>query len=238
MGYTQRVHTNVCTGGCTTLGMSILERPTFQGEKVMHIYLRLTKFLFLIGILGLSACATIVEGSSQSLFVNTEPAQASCKLIREGAVLAVVNPSPEAVTLEKSKDAINIECTKEGFFDEHTLLASSFQGMTVGNIIFGGIIGVGIDAASGAMNEYPESVTILMTPTSFDSETNRDKFFEKRNEFLTSETDRRVKKIRKDCLPDVQSECEDQVKELEIALADELKLIESRRLNSKINGNT
>jgi hypothetical protein len=34
----------------------------------------------------------------------------------------------------------------------------------VGNIIAGGIIGVGVDAATGAMNEYPKSIEVPMIP--------------------------------------------------------------------------
>jgi len=202
----------------------------------MSIRLKYTRLFFLFGILGLSACASIVEGTSQSVFVKTDPTAASCTLKRDGSVLAVVNSSPELVELEKSKDAISIECTKDGFFKENTMLSSSFEGMTFGNIIFGGIIGIGIDAASGAMNKYPDSITVLMTPTSFKSEGDRGGFFEKRRKFLMSESERRVKKIRKDCLPDSQRDCDKQVEELENALSEELKLIESRRLNAKITG--
>jgi hypothetical protein len=36
--------------------------------------------------------------------------------------------------------------------------------MAAGNVIFGGIIGLGVDAASGAMNKYPDVVTVAMTP--------------------------------------------------------------------------
>ena len=36
--------------------------------------------------------------------------------------------------------------------------------MTAGNIVFGGLIGLGVDAASGAMNTYDPSVEVVMTP--------------------------------------------------------------------------
>ena len=39
-------------------------------------------------------------------------------------------------------------------------MASEFQAMTFGNILFGGLIGVVVDAASGATHEYPPLVTI------------------------------------------------------------------------------
>jgi hypothetical protein len=36
--------------------------------------------------------------------------------------------------------------------------------MAAGNVVFGGLIGLGVDAASGAMNKYPDVVTVAMTP--------------------------------------------------------------------------
>jgi hypothetical protein len=36
--------------------------------------------------------------------------------------------------------------------------------MTAGNVLFGGIIGLGVDAASGAMNKYDSGVEVMMTP--------------------------------------------------------------------------
>jgi len=32
--------------------------------------------------------------------------------------------------------------------------------MTAGNVIFGGIVGLGVDAASGAMNKYDSGVEV------------------------------------------------------------------------------
>ena len=34
--------------------------------------------------------------------------------------------------------------------------------MTAGNVVFGGVIGLGIDAASGAMNKYQPGVEVVM----------------------------------------------------------------------------
>jgi hypothetical protein len=36
--------------------------------------------------------------------------------------------------------------------------------MAAGNVIFGGIIGLGVDAASGALNKYPDMMTVATTP--------------------------------------------------------------------------
>jgi hypothetical protein len=43
-------------------------------------------------------------------------------------------------------------------------LASHTEVMTAGNVLFGGFIGLGVDAASGAMNTYDPAVEVIMTP--------------------------------------------------------------------------
>jgi hypothetical protein len=45
-----------------------------------------------------------------------------------------------------------------------SIIPSNVEAMTAGNVIFGGVIGLGVDAASGAMNKYPDIVTVAMTP--------------------------------------------------------------------------
>jgi hypothetical protein len=44
------------------------------------------------------------------------------------------------------------------------VLISSTEIMTTGNVVFGGLIGLGVDAASGAMNKYEPAVDIAMSP--------------------------------------------------------------------------
>ena len=36
--------------------------------------------------------------------------------------------------------------------------------MAAGNVTFGGVIGLGVEAASGALNKYPDMVTVAMIP--------------------------------------------------------------------------
>lgn len=45
-----------------------------------------------------------------------------------------------------------------------SIIPSGTEAMAAGNVVFGGLIGLGVDAASGAMNKYPDVVTIAMTP--------------------------------------------------------------------------
>ena len=114
--------------------------------------------------LGLSGCASIVEGTSQEVTVNTNPAGANCALNREGTSIARVNPTPGAATIKKTKYDMTIVCDKPGFQQATFIDHSGVQDMTFGNIIFGGFIGWGIDSASGADNHYQTPVNITLVP--------------------------------------------------------------------------
>jgi hypothetical protein len=111
----------------------------------------------------LGACASIVEGSSQSVLVTTPGVpDATCTLTSPEIGSQVVR-TPGSLTLSKSKHDVQVACTKEGYNDGAGTIASNFEGMTLGNLLIGGIIGVGIDAASGAMNKYQPQVAVVMT---------------------------------------------------------------------------
>ncbi len=112
----------------------------------------------------LGACATVINGSDQPLGVVTTPPGATCTLSRDGKVIAQVSPTPGQVQVEKSKHDIIIACEMAGYQKTEVIAQSTFNGATFGNLIVGGIVGVAVDAASGANNEYPESLTITLTP--------------------------------------------------------------------------
>ena len=57
-----------------------------------------------------------------------------------------------------------MSCTAQCYSPGVSTLASHTEVMTAGNVVFGGLIGLGIDAASGAMNTYDPNVEIIMTP--------------------------------------------------------------------------
>lgn len=110
----------------------------------------------------LPACATITTGTTATISVMTEPPGAACTLRRQGDVVGVVNPTPGSVTVSKSIHAIDVNCTRAGYGPGMGAISSQFQAMTVGNILIGGVVGVVVDAASGAAGTYPGSVTIAL----------------------------------------------------------------------------
>jgi hypothetical protein len=159
---------------------------------MISFYARVLAIIALaVGVTGTSACATIVEGTDQPVTVVTEPSGAVCHLQREGKTVGVVNPTPGTVEIDKSISDITVSCEKEGQLPASGILSSEFQGMTLGNAIIGGVIGVGIDAASGAMNQYPSNIVLHLPPQAFSSAAERDAYFDGRiaeieNDYLTA----------------------------------------------------
>lgn len=72
--------------------------------------------------------------------------------------------TPGTIVLSKGSTALPIQCTKDCYMMGSSVIPSGTEAMTAGNVVFGGLIGLGVDAASGAMNKYPDIVTVAMTP--------------------------------------------------------------------------
>lgn len=181
-----------------------------------------------------SGCATITTGSNQSITVLTDPSGAECRLDRKGSAVAIINPTPGTVQVDKSKDTIAIRCRKEGFQDTAGTLSSEFQGMTFGNIIFGGIIGVAVDAGSGALNEYPSQVSIVLIPETFRSLTDRDAFFDAAVSRSKARTAKAIADARTQCSND--DGCESNVKRLQAIGDAEVASLNVQRVTARISG--
>ena len=179
----------------------------------------------------LVGCATVVSGTTQTIGVNTDPEGADCQFTRKGVLVGRVNPTPGTMQVGKDYESVTVLCRKEGFDDTTGVIGSEFQAMTLGNILLGGVIGVVVDAASGAMMKYAESVTFTLIPKMFDSEAARDKFFEDMRDAFLGEYPEVVARIRSKCAPD---DCENQLKAAEAGRDSRLAEIEKRRLLAKV----
>src|SRR5262245_43478007 len=85
-----------------------------------------------------SACATIISGTTQDLYVDSEPKGAACKIDRQGATVGMVNPTPGKVNVPRHKDNIVVSCALDGYEQSNEVIASSFSGATFGNLLLGG----------------------------------------------------------------------------------------------------
>jgi hypothetical protein len=191
--------------------------------------------VLLAGIL--SGCATVTSGTSQAVTVNTKPTGAICTLSRGGNDIAVVNPTPGSVTIDKSSKDVSVNCKKDGYNDGSAIFSSSLQAMTFGNILLGGVIGVAIDAGSGAMHKYPAMLSLTLLPKEFASSTDRDKFFDGLKEECINECANKIVDFKKqaDCGDSIKvSACQDMIKIEEKKRDDRLAELENLRMSAKL----
>lgn len=121
------------------------------------------RIIFAAGaIVALGGCSTIVDGTSQTLSVNTSPADARCVLMRDGRQIGIVDPTPGVVTIEKTKHDIIVDCTKDGYERATFVNHSDVNSATFGNIILGGGVGWAIDSATGSDNKYQAAMSLTL----------------------------------------------------------------------------
>ncbi len=119
-----------------------------------------------VAVLPLAGCASIVEGTTQSIAITTAPVDgAKCTLISSQGTYYVTTPGNAIV--HKTKTDLNVSCTKDGFQDAYLKISPYFNGVTVGNVLAGGLIGIGVDASSGANYTYPNFTVVPLVPLGF-----------------------------------------------------------------------
>ena len=118
-------------------------------------------------LLALAGCSTVIEGSSQTLTVRTPGASgADCILSSPDGTTYYVR-TPGTVGIGKSRKDLTVHCRKAGYRDGIGTLRSSFDVLTLGNVVTAGL-GAGVDAATGAMHEYPKTIDVYMAPANDD----------------------------------------------------------------------
>ncbi len=113
----------------------------------------------------LSGCASIVNGTNQIVSVETKLAGQAvsgvvCKLENSKGVFYVTTPG--TVTLLRAYGDLSVKCDKENIDSGLASVKSHTKGMAFGNILFGGVIGVAVDAGTGAAYDYPSLITVAM----------------------------------------------------------------------------
>lgn len=182
----------------------------------------------------LPACATITSGSSQGISVITEPAGASCAVQREGATIGVVNPTPGTVQVSKSMRDISVRCTRQGYSASVVAIPAQFQAMTAGNLLLGGVIGLAVDAASGAMGRYQETVTVSLPAEDYTSEMLRDEAFREQAVNVRRNFQDRAALILGQCPTETLASCEARARELDAERDAELSRLEQLRNSARI----
>lgn len=99
----------------------------------------------------LSSCATIVSGSKQLVKFSSNPSSATI-FIDE----VEIGKTPFEIKLERKREH-HVMIKLDGYKTYETNLTKKFNAWYIGNIAFGGLIGVIIDPITGAMYKLSPS---------------------------------------------------------------------------------
>ena len=115
----------------------------------------------------LAGCASIVHQTTQQIPVKSEPAGAAvtvaCGDVQNDPKLV----TPTVVTVHRRPEHCTVSIAKDGYQRAEVSLRRSMSGWYLGNILFGGIIGLIVDGANGAMyNREPDAIDVKLQASS------------------------------------------------------------------------
>jgi hypothetical protein len=110
-----------------------------------------------------SGCATVIRGTTDQVGFNSTPSGAE---VHTSNGLGCVTPC--TLTVKKNEEFI-ATFQKDGFVPQQIPVSRQVVGAgvaaTAGNIVLGGVIGLGVDAATGAGFEHvPNPVSVVLLP--------------------------------------------------------------------------
>lgn len=117
--------------------------------------------IFAAALVVLPGCASVTQGTSQTLAFTLEPKDAQCTLSRTGdGVLGSVSSNANTIQVHKGRGDIIVQCKAAGYADKTTRIVS--KATTAG--VTGVLIDFGItDMVTGAMFAYPSDINIVMS---------------------------------------------------------------------------
>jgi PEGA domain-containing protein len=107
-----------------------------------------------------AACATIMHGTSQQVGINSQPAGATVVVDSQ-----TIGTTPVAAKLAR-KRSHHITLTMPGYQSFEMVTTRKTSGWVWGNIVFGGLIGLIVDASTGGLYDVrPEQIDAQLTRT-------------------------------------------------------------------------
>jgi hypothetical protein len=101
--------------------------------------------LILLPLLSAFGCATIMHGSSQDLSVASTPTSAVVSIDNQDA-----GHTPVMRSLKRG-DPHTVKVSMPGYMPYEVILTKNVSGWVIGNILFGGLIGLAVDAITGGL---------------------------------------------------------------------------------------
>ena len=111
----------------------------------------------------LSACATITRGTNQNFAIESTPSEAEARLSTGQTCV-----TPCSIRMKRKSDFV-VTVSKEGYQTQearvHGVVKGGGAAGMAGNVIFGGLIGAGVDASNGSlMNLSPNPLKVTLVP--------------------------------------------------------------------------
>lgn len=134
----------------------------------------------------LTGCASIVNGTDENFSLESNPAHAFVRVDGNN-----VGKTPVQISLARKSDH-DIRVQVPGYQTENIHLTKSMSGWMLGNIVFGGFIGIAVDAVDGAMYKLtPKQMSEYATNNSM----NYDSSSHKITVLMTKNANKNWKKI-------------------------------------------
>ncbi len=127
----------------------------------MNIVRIAIKILGSIALASTFGCASITQGTSQTIVFNLDPSETKCDLSRDGeGQIGSISSKNNTLSTGKDKDDIIVKCNAPGHKQKIVRVKSSTQAAGVVGGIF---LDLGItDMITGAMWKYPDDVTVAL----------------------------------------------------------------------------
>jgi len=111
-------------------------------------------------------CASVTRGTTENISISSTPAGATAELSGLDNPTACVTP---CVVVAKRSADITVSFAKEGFEPEVVQLTKEVPATGAvgfaGNIVAGGLVGMGVDAVTGAAQDHkPNPVIVTLKP--------------------------------------------------------------------------
>ena len=123
------------------------------------------KFAGLAGIaLVLAGCATVTRGTTSQIQITSEPSGAEVRTSLNHSCM-----TPCTLTVERKSEfsvVYNLPGYKEQVIEVKTQVAGAGVAGIAGNVLVGGVVGMGVDAATGSTLEHvPNPVHAILQRT-------------------------------------------------------------------------
>ncbi len=139
-------------------------------------------FGIIISLLCMGSCASIIHGSMQEVDFSSQPSGATISIDGQE-----VGKTPKTIELRRKgrekgdkskKNSYEVKIALDGYYPYEIKIKRDMDGWFLGNIIFGGVIGIIIDASNGSMYKLtPDQIIAQMNDANTMIDTEDDKIY-------------------------------------------------------------